>query len=224
MEMDLFHLTLDIKFCRISYHDKEWVEKKTKCDYTIWNIISGSLALEINGKTIKAAQGDVLLFHPGDTYKAWCFGDDHCYFLVTFFSLYASFLTFFSGLSSQFGLQTPFHGEQKSTPSVKLHSLLDYIEQNIGNNLSVRDLSEYMNMSEKYFSSFFHLNIGMTPKQYLTKCRMTHALTFLANPDYSLQDVSNLLCYADQYSFAKAFKNYYGEAPGLFRRQYLLNQ
>ncbi len=272
MEMDLFNLTLDIKFCHISYHDKKWVEKKTKCNYTVWNIISGSLALEINGMTIKAAKGDVLLFHPGDTYKAWCFGDDHCYFLVTFFSLYAgsnidliasnntaglysneyvhsisdklcteyqqnfihlkapnlclyaSFLTFFSGLSTQFGLQTPFHGEQKPAPAFRLQSLLDYIDNNICHNLSVKDLAEYMNMSEKYFSSFFHLNIGMTPKQYLTKCRMTHALTFLSNPEYSLQDVSNILCYADQYSFSKAFKNYYGESPGIFRKQYLFNR
>ena len=265
MEMNLFNLTLDIKFCHISYHDKEWVERKTKCDYTIWNIISGSLALEINGITIKAAKGDVLLFHPGDTYKAWCSGDDHCYFLVTFFSicagsninlltststaglysnnyvhnisnklcteyqqrfinlktpnlcLYASFLTFFADLSTQFGLQTPFHVEKKSTPDFKLQVLLDYIDENINRNLSVKELAEYIDMSEKYFSSFFHLHIGMSPKQYITKCRMTHALTLLSNPKYSLQDISNILCYADQYSFAKAFKNYYGEAPGKFR-------
>lgn len=272
MEMNLFNLTLDIKFCRISYHDKEWMERKTKCDYTVWNIISGALALEINGITIRAGKGDVLLFHPGDTYKAWCSGDDHCYFLVTFFSLYAgnninlltlmptaglysndyvhsisnrlcteyqqhfeasatpdlglyaSFLSFFAGLSTQFGLQTMFHGNQNPSPDFKLHSLLAYIDKNIRNNPSVKELSQYMGMSEKYFSSFFHLHIGMSPKQYLTKCRMTQALTLLSDSGYSLQDVSTALNYAGQYSFAKAFKNYYGEAPGEFRKHCLLNK
>lgn len=269
MGIDLFNLTLDIKFCRISYHDKEWIEKKTKCDYTIWNLISGSLSLEINGVRLNASKGDVLLFHPGDTYKAWCSGDDHCYFLVTFFSLYtgnninlltseptaglysneyiheisdklcteyqqhyssllspnlglyASFLSFFAALSTQFGQQTPFHGEHNFSSDVKLHSLLAYIDKNIRTNLSVKELSDYMGMSEKYFSSFFHLHIGLSPKQYLTKCRMAQALTLLSDSSYSLQDVATILCYADQYSFAKAFKNYYGESPGTFRKHYL---
>ena len=85
--MDIINLTINIKFCRISYHEKDWVERKTKCDYTVWNIISGGLALQINDQTLYAKEGDVLLFHPGDTYKAWCHDDDHCYFLVTFFSI-----------------------------------------------------------------------------------------------------------------------------------------
>ena len=67
--MDIINLTINIKFCRISYHEKDWVERKTKCDYTVWNIISGGLALQINDQTLYAKEGDVLLFHPGDTYK-----------------------------------------------------------------------------------------------------------------------------------------------------------
>ena len=52
--MDIINLTINIKFCRISYHEKDWVERKTKCDYTVWNIISGGLALQINDQTLYA--------------------------------------------------------------------------------------------------------------------------------------------------------------------------
>lgn len=98
--------------------------------------------MEINDKSLYAKEGDVLLFHPGDSYKAWCHEADHCYFLVTFFA----------DLSTLFGTQTPF-------------------------------------------------------------CSSENVLA-----DYSLPEISNMLNFADQYSFSKAFKNYFGEAPGKFRK------
>lgn len=208
----------------------------------IYSSFSGGLALEINDQTLYAKKGDVLLFHPGDTYKAWCHGDDHCYFLVTFFSLssgnaidilttnptaglysneyvkkisnrfcdeyqerfskldmpnlglYASFLTFFADLSTQFGTQTPFSSSKNVLADHRLHSLLNYISDHVENKITVKDM---------------------------TKCRMTHAVSLLSDSDYSLQEISALLNFSDQYSFTKSFKNYLGEAPGKFRKQYI---
>ena len=240
MNTDIISLTVDIKFCHISYHDKDWTERKTKCDYTIWNVISGGLALEINDKTLYAQTGDVLLFHPGDSYKAWCHEADHCYFLVTFFSLssgnaidiltasptaglglYASFLTFFADLSTQFGTQILFCNSENILTDHRLQSLLSYIAENVENGLTVKSMAQFMDMSDKYFSRYFHIHIGMSPKQYLTKCRMKHAVQLLSDSDYSLSEISNILDFADQYSFTKAFKNYFGEAPGKFRKHYI---
>lgn len=269
MDTDIISLTVDIKFCHISYHDKDWIERKTKCDYTIWNVISGGLALEINDKTLYAGEGDVLLFHPGDSYKAWCHEADHCYFLVTFFSLssgnaidiltsgptaglysneyvkkisnrfceeyqerfnngdapclglYASFLTFFSDLSTQFGTQILFCSIENVLADHRLQSLLSYIAENVENGLTVKSMAQFMDMSDKYFSRYFHIHVGMSPKQYLTKCRMKHAVQLLSDSDYSIPEISNILNFADQYSFTKAFKNYFGEAPGKFRKHYI---
>ncbi len=265
---NIFHLSMEIKFCRICSHDADWVERKTKVDYTLWNILSGSLSLEINQHTLHAGVGDVLLFHPGDSYKAWC-DADHCTFLVTFFNiqvgntlnpltasdtaglytaeavrlasfafcrkfqqlsdtafsrqdfrLYASFLSFFSELAPYFGSQMPFHTLQEPLAVPKLTELTTLLEEHPERSFTVKEMATFLGMSEKYFSGFFHLRIGMTPKQYLTKCRMKYALTLLSNPALSLQEIASKTHYADQYSFAKAFKSYYGEAPGSFRRHY----
>lgn len=85
MEMKLSHISLHIKFCRFCCHNADWRETKTKTDYTIWNIYKGSLIIEINNKKMSASEGDILFFHPGDTYTAFCNGDC-CNFLVTFFT------------------------------------------------------------------------------------------------------------------------------------------
>ena len=270
MDINIFSLTTEIQFCHISYHERNWVERKTKCDYTTWNIISGGLALEINDRTLYAGQGDVLLFHPGDTYKAWCHEADHCYFLVTFFSLssgstidlltlsptaglyssefvkeisgrfcreyqehfgasdtldlglYAAFLTFFADLSSQFGTQTPFDAARNTFTDYRLQSLLNYITENAGNGATVRSMARFMGMNDKYFSRYFRMHVGMSPKQYLTKCRMTYAIHLLSDSDCSLPEIAAILNFSDQYSFTKAFKNYFGETPGKFRKHFLL--
>ena len=86
MELNPSSLSIQIKFCRYCCHDAAWTESKTKTDYTLWNLYRGSLVMEINGKTLKASAGDVLLFYPGDTYTAYC-GGSCCEFLVTFFTM-----------------------------------------------------------------------------------------------------------------------------------------
>ena len=85
MELNPSLLSLQIKFCRYCCHDVSWTETKTKTDYTLWNIYEGALVMEINGKVMRAKAGDVLFFHPGNTYSAHCDGEC-CNFLVTFFT------------------------------------------------------------------------------------------------------------------------------------------
>lgn len=80
------NLSLSIKFCMYCKHDANWSEHKTKTDYTIWNIREGSMIIEINKQTLTARAGDVLLFYPGDTYRAYADGGV-CNFMVTFFAL-----------------------------------------------------------------------------------------------------------------------------------------
>lgn len=82
----LSNLSLYIKLHRYICHDASWQEHKTKGNYTIWNIHRGNVWIEINDQVHKAGPGDVILFYPGDTYKAY--SDKHgCYFLFFIFSL-----------------------------------------------------------------------------------------------------------------------------------------
>lgn len=268
MDITPTNLSINIKFCHYCRHDSDWCETKTKSDYTIWNIYEGALAIKINGKVLSATAGDVLLFKPGESYRAYCTGSC-CNFLVTFFSidtgnyinllesqnatgiynnpstkiisnqlcreyldcfqtllspslkLYASFLTFFAALAEYFGTQTFFQDEALEAPLLKIHELLAYMDSHFADNISIKDLASFMGMSEKYFIHYFHIHIGKSPKQYLIDSRMKYALELLANPQNTLSEISAILSYSDQYAFSKAFKNYYGEAPGTFRRHYI---
>ena len=85
MENTLSRISLQIKFCHYCRHNADWRETKTKADYTIWNIHRGSLVIQIGEKELTASEGDVLFFHPGDSYTAFSRGEC-CHFLATFFT------------------------------------------------------------------------------------------------------------------------------------------
>ncbi len=270
METGLSHLFMHIKFCHYCRHGADWAETKTKADYTIWNIYEGSLTMEINNKKFTASKGDILFFHPGDSYTALCNGCC-CNFLVTFFSLdigsppdifkqsnsagiystkelaeasnafcdaffhthrdnatipmklYSLFLAFMTELLPQLGTQEPFYDEPPKIPVMKLNRLLSYMEQHPEKNFPVKELASFMGMSEKYFIQFFHSHIGHSPKQYMINLKMNFSVKLLSEPALTLAEIASKLQYSDPYAFSKAFKKYYGESPGAFRKHYLTN-
>lgn len=259
------NLTIHIKFCRDIFHDNNWSERKTKTDYTFWHIYDGTIQLEMNNRCFTAAAGDVVLFYPGDTYKASAIASG-CHFLVTFFTLetgthmnlledrqlagvyhspkvqeintsfcndffhffpnsltpslkqYASFLNFVSDLFSCNNALQTFHREPASVEKMPLHEIMDYMNEHFLDSLSTELLAARMQMSEKYFIQYFHSHVGISPKQYLVDKRMKHALLLLADNSNTLKYTADILGYSDQYAFSKAFRKYYGEAPGFFRK------
>ena len=80
------NVSLFIKFCFFTRHESNWSEKKTKTNYTIWNIHEGNVWIELNGKTFHASAGDSILFYPGDAYKAHT-DENGCSFLFFRFLL-----------------------------------------------------------------------------------------------------------------------------------------
>lgn len=135
------------------------------------------------------------------------------------FAQYASFLTFFAALNPYFGQQIPFHSQLSDSADLRIHKLLEYMNLHYPEPLTNKELASFMGMSEKYFISFFHAHVGKSPKQYLIECRMKYSLLLLAEEQNTISDIAMRLNFTDQYSFSKAFKKYYGEAPSGFRKQ-----
>lgn len=60
---------------------------------------------------------------------------------------------------------------------------------------------------------------GKTGSTILNELLMSEAKVSLRNPNLSVQDVAELLCFSDQSSFGKFFKRHSGMSPVVFRRQ-----
>ncbi|MBQ4159528.1 MAG: helix-turn-helix transcriptional regulator [Clostridia bacterium] len=103
--------------------------------------------------------------------------------------------------------------ETKQKPMAPLEQVLNYIDANLSCAPSVSALALQMNMSEKYFISYFKKHMGQTPHAYMTAQKMQRAYAMLYAPDMQVKVVAESLGYCDAYAFSKAFKAYFGISP-----------
>ncbi|OYO51463.1 hypothetical protein CG709_19580, partial [Lachnotalea glycerini] len=97
----------------------------------------------------------------------------------------------------------------------------EYISQNYQNeNLSIKDISEYVFLSSSYVCTIFKTETGKTLNQYLTEYRIERAKKLLMDSRYKITDISAKVGYNDGNYFGKTFKKLIGHSPTEFREQY----
>lgn len=94
-----------------------------------------------------------------------------------------------------------------------------YIEENIGTNISVDDLSDLLRCSKFYFLREFKKLVGVTPYQYLMSKRLEQAKVLLTADKVNIALTAHELGFNDQSHFTRAFKGHFGMTPGQFVKQ-----
>ena len=80
-----------------------------------------------------------------------------------------------------------------------------------------RVLAQRAGMSVNNFYRHFREMLGISPQRYLTSMRLTGARNLLINETSTIEEIAVICGFSDRYSFSKAFKQYFGIAPGTFR-------
>jgi AraC family transcriptional regulator len=102
----------------------------------------------------------------------------------------------------------------------RLKRVLEYVEENLENDITVRDLAEAACFSVFHFVRAFHLAMGRPPHAYLSERRLDHAKHLLAHSNVALVDISLSCRFSGQANFTKAFTRAVGVSPGRYRRAY----
>lgn len=106
---------------------------------------------------------------------------------------------------------------QKQTINLQaLQPVFKYIHDHLHQPLRIEELAMIAGLSEKYFIYYFKEALGVTPGQYIYQLKMNRARDLLYNRQYSVQQIADMLGYADPYSFSKAFKKHYKVPPSRF--------
>ncbi len=96
----------------------------------------------------------------------------------------------------------------------------DYIAAHFAeSDLSVKNISDYANMSASYTCTFFKNETGATLNQYILEYRMKKAKQLLADPRNKISDISFAVGYNDGNYFAKSFRKHTGVSPSEYRDQ-----
>jgi len=73
-------------------------------------------------------------------------------------------------------------------------------------------------ISDTYFRKIFKSRFGLTPKEYVTAERISHARSIIESGDYgSVSEVATAVGYNDPLYFSKAFKRVFGVCPTSIR-------
>lgn len=94
----------------------------------------------------------------------------------------------------------------------------NYIEKNLGKEVSLEDVANMLGLNPSYFSQLFKLRTNETFVQYRIRRRMEMAKRLLEIPHYRITDISYEIGYADHPHFTKTFKRYMGVSPAEYRR------
>jgi len=106
-------------------------------------------------------------------------------------------------------------------PDARLKRVLEYVDANLGKNITLAELSDLVNMSLYYFAVLFRKSTGLSPHRYVLNKRVERAKELLHDPKLSVLDVSLEVGFEHQNNFARAFRRLIGISPTQFRRDRL---
>ncbi|MEG3177748.1 AraC family transcriptional regulator [Sphingomonas sp. RB3P16] len=100
----------------------------------------------------------------------------------------------------------------------RLARVLHFIEDNLEEGISVKEIADAACFSQFHFMRAFQLAMGRSPHAYLSERRLDRAKHLLAYSDTPLVDISLTCQFSGQANFTKAFKRATGISPGRYRQ------
>ena len=100
----------------------------------------------------------------------------------------------------------------------------DYLLKHVGQAISVGELADQFGYNEKYFSTLFKEQTGLSVKKYVDGLKMERAKYLLLNTDALVIEIAENLGYADVQNFYHVFRKMMDCTPSEFREQYQKKQ
>ena len=102
---------------------------------------------------------------------------------------------------------------------------LEEIVKSLGDpELSVKSLAEVTHVSESYLRRLFVKELGVSPKGYILRLRLSYARSLLQVENYTVGQVAEMSGFSDAKNFATAFKKQFGAAPSVDVKKHRKNR
>ena len=101
-----------------------------------------------------------------------------------------------------------------------LDKIRNYIDENIGKNITVKDVSAFVCVEYKYFSHHFALRYGMRLKQYIRRKRIELTKELIVNTDMNMTTIAEKCGFGTIHYMTRVFKAEENISPTEFRRRF----
>jgi AraC-like DNA-binding protein len=103
-------------------------------------------------------------------------------------------------------------------PGGALGRVRAYIDDHIGQHISLDELAREAGVSRFHFARQFRLSTGESPMQFLRRVRIERSKSILQSRDTTIAEVAAKLGFSDQSHFTRTFGRLVGVSPGSFAR------
>lgn len=107
----------------------------------------------------------------------------------------------------------------KDDVTKNLKVVLEYIQENYMNTISINNLSSIVNFSDHYFMKFFKKNMGVTAVDYINDYRLNVATKLLTTTDLSISEIGINVGIPNISYFNRVFKKKYELTPKEYRKK-----
>lgn len=95
--------------------------------------------------------------------------------------------------------------------------VMQYVDENISEKISLETLADVANMSKYHFCRFFLRHAGMSPIRYVVRTRIEKAKAILKASGKTVSSVADQTGFNDLGTFIRQFKNATGLTPSAFK-------
>ncbi|MEG4942590.1 AraC family transcriptional regulator [Microcoleus sp. F4-D5] len=102
-------------------------------------------------------------------------------------------------------------------PQHKLRNAIDYIQENLSENISLEAIANHIDMSSYHFCRLFKQSTGFSPYQYVIQQRVERAKQLLLQGKMSLAEIAIACGFTHQSHLNRHFKRLTGVTPKTFQ-------
>ena len=106
--------------------------------------------------------------------------------------------------------------------SPAVQKVINYIDFNYQEDLSLKKIAELFSISPSYLSALFKKETGTTLTEYINSKRIDVSVSLLNTTDLSIQNVAGQVGFLDVNYYTRIFKKLKGLSPSAYRS--LINQ
>lgn len=102
--------------------------------------------------------------------------------------------------------------------SSEIQKILDYIQKNIGGELSNEELASVVHLSVSHFKAKFKAEVGTSPADFVQRQKIEHGAKLILAGKKNITDIAFDLGYSSSQHFSSVFKKYTGKTPSTFKK------
>jgi two-component system, response regulator YesN len=100
-----------------------------------------------------------------------------------------------------------------------INRIIQYVKKNIERNLSLQEISSFVNVHPNYLSATFKKEVGKTLTEYIAEHRTEAIKQYINHTNLSISDISYTFNFNHVSYFYRYFKKYTGLTPTEYRKQ-----